>query len=153
MSRKMPQDSRVQSGCCKIKYNYVPLRCLRSDGVVRSSIPAFRADDPGPNPGRSILNFVPDNLLFRHSLIIDIPVLPEEVMSTHFFIADCAYQKVFFAFSLFFEVALIYQNPISLHFFHSLLRMISFIRARTNNIVRIIAMSRKKPVKFWYCES
>jgi hypothetical protein len=25
----------------------------RSGSIVRSSIPAFRAEDPGPNPGRS----------------------------------------------------------------------------------------------------
>ena len=71
-----------------------------------------------------------------------------EVVSSNLFIADHADQNVFFSVSLFFEVALIYQNPISLHFFHSLLRTISFVRARPNNIVRIIAMSRKKPMKF-----
>ncbi len=38
----------------KNKYRLVPYRIKSSDGVVRSSISAFRADDPGPNPGRSI---------------------------------------------------------------------------------------------------
>ena len=71
-----------------------------------------------------------------------------EVMNINFFIADETYKNVFFAVSLLLQVALLHKNAISLHFFHSLLRMISFTNARANNITRIIAMLRKKPMKF-----
>ncbi len=35
---------------------------LRSGSIVRSSMPAFRVGDPGPNPGRSTTNLL--KLLF-----------------------------------------------------------------------------------------
>ena len=75
-----------------------------------------------------------------------------EVVDFNFFIADETYKNVFLAFSLLLQIALIYQNPISLHFFHSLLRMISFTNAKAKRIARIIAISRNRPVKFWYCD-
>ena len=119
-----------------------------SGGVVRPSIRDSQSLDSGPNPDRSILHFVPDNLLFSYSFTANVSMLPEEVMSSNFFIADCTYQNVFLAISLLLQVALLHKNAISLHFFHSLLRMISLIRARANNIARMIAMSRKRLVKF-----
>ena len=71
-----------------------------------------------------------------------------EVVSSNLFIADHADQNVFFAISLFFEVAFPDKNAISLHFFQPVLKTRSFINAKAKRIARIIAMLRKKPMKF-----